>query len=61
MMVDHVQNEQVNGGEWFYTSGDDHFSQGPSRGTVTVVRPGRTVKEILRAPAEAERAGRRLQ
>jgi len=53
VMVDHVQNEQVvEVGEWFYTSGDDRiFPKGHPVGTVIAVRPGRTVKEILVSPS----------
>jgi len=53
VMVDHVQNEQVvEVGEWFYTSGDDRiFPKGHPVGTVIAVRPGRTVKEILLSPS----------
>ena len=53
VMVDHVQNEQtVEPGEWFYTSGDDRiFPKGHPVGTVIAVRPGRTVKEILLSPS----------
>jgi len=52
-MVDHVQNEQVvEIGEWFYTSGDDRiFPKGYPVGTVTAARPGRTVKEIVLTPS----------
>src|SRR6185369_13833857 len=52
-MVDHVQNEQVvEIGEWFYTSGDDRiFPKGYPVGTVIAVRPGRTVKEIFLSPS----------
>ncbi|HSP70617.1 MAG TPA: rod shape-determining protein MreC [Bryobacteraceae bacterium] len=53
VMVDHVQNEQVvEPGEWFYTSGDDRiFPKGHPVGTVIAVRPGRTVKEIVLSPS----------
>ena len=53
MIVDYVQNEQnVEVGEWFYTAGDDRiFPQGLLAGTVTAVRPGRTVKEIFLSPS----------
>ena len=52
-IVDYVQNEQtVEVGEWFYTSGDDRiFPKGLLAGTVTSVRPGRTVKEIFLSPS----------
>lgn len=51
--VDYVQNEEkVEAGEWFYTSGDDRiFPKGFPAGQVTVVRPGRTFKEIYIAPS----------
>lgn len=51
--VDYVQNEQnVEVGEWFYTAGDDRiFPRGLLAGTVTAVRPGRTVKEIFLDPS----------
>ena len=53
VMVDYVQNEQnVELGEWFYTSGDDRiFPKGVPVGTVTVTRPGRTVKTISVNPS----------
>jgi rod shape-determining protein MreC len=53
VIVDYVQNEQtVEQGEWFYTSGDDRiFPKGLPAGTVTAVRPGRTVKEIFLSPS----------
>jgi rod shape-determining protein MreC len=53
VLVDYVQNEQnVEVGEWFYTAGDDRiFPKGLLAGTVTVVRPGRTVKEIFLSPS----------
>jgi rod shape-determining protein MreC len=40
--VDYVQNEEkVETGEWFYTSGDDRiFPKGMPAGQVTAVRPG---------------------
>jgi rod shape-determining protein MreC len=52
-MVDYVQNEQnVEVGEWFYTAGDDRiFPKGLPAGTVTAVRPGRSVKEIFLSPS----------
>ena len=52
-IVDYVQNEQtVEIGEWFYTAGDDRiFPKGLPAGTVTAVRPGRTVKEIFLSPS----------
>jgi rod shape-determining protein MreC len=53
VLVDYVQNEQnVEVGEWFYTAGDDFiFPKGLPAGTVTAVRPGRTVKEIVLSPS----------
>ncbi|MGA3186079.1 MAG: rod shape-determining protein MreC [Bryobacteraceae bacterium] len=46
--IEHVQNEQkVDQGEWFYTSGDDRiFPKGRPVGEVTTVRQGKTEKEI---------------
>jgi rod shape-determining protein MreC len=46
--IEHVQNEQkVDQGEWFYTSGDDRiFPKGRPVGEVTSVHPGKTEKEI---------------
>ncbi len=51
--VDYVQNEEaLEQGEWFYTSGDDRiFPKGLPVGQVTVVRPGKTRKEIYVSPA----------
>jgi rod shape-determining protein MreC len=53
VIVDYVQNEQtVEVGEWFYTAGDDRiFPKGLIAGTVTAVRPGRSVKEIILNPS----------
>ncbi len=52
VIVDYVQNEEkVDVGEMFYTSGDDRiFPKGMPIGKVTVVRPGRTFKEIYLNP-----------
>jgi rod shape-determining protein MreC len=52
-MVDYVQNEeQVEQGEWFYTSGDDGvFPKGLPVGSVTVVRQGNPNKLIYLAPS----------
>jgi rod shape-determining protein MreC len=52
-IVDYVQNEeQVEPGEWFYTSGDDLiFPKGMPVGTVRVVRPGKVFKEIFLDPS----------
>src|SRR5271169_2796637 len=46
--IEHVQNEQkVDQGEWFYTSGDDRiFPKGLPVGEVTTVHQGKTEKEI---------------
>lgn len=46
--IEHVQNEQkVDPGEWFYTSGDDRiFPKGLPVGEVTAVHQGKTEKEI---------------
>src|SRR6267154_549465 len=46
VMVDYVQNEQkVELGEWFYTSGDDRiFPKGLPVGEVTVVRKGKSTQ-----------------
>jgi rod shape-determining protein MreC len=53
VIVDYVQNEEkVEQGEWFYTSGDDLiFPKGLPVGEATVVRPGKTRKEIYVAPS----------
>ena len=52
-IIDYVQNEEkVDVGEMFYTSGDDRvFPKGLPVGTVTVVRPGKTFKEIYVVPS----------
>jgi rod shape-determining protein MreC len=51
--VDFVQNEEkVDVGEMFYTSGDDRvFPKGTPVGRVNVVRPGKTFKEIYIVPS----------
>ncbi|HEY1759597.1 MAG TPA: rod shape-determining protein MreC [Bryobacteraceae bacterium] len=51
--VEHVQNEQtVDQGEWFLTSGDDGiFPRGTPVGQVTIVREGRNQKEIYVTPS----------
>jgi rod shape-determining protein MreC len=51
--VDYVQNEEkVDKGEWFYTSGDDRvFPKGLPVGQVSVVRQGRNNKEIYLIPS----------
>ena len=52
VMVDDVQNEQtVDQDEMFYTSGDDGiFPKGLPAGQVTIVRAGRSRKEIYLTP-----------
>lgn len=52
VIVDYVQNEEkVEVGETFYTSGDDRiFPKGMPVGRVSVVRPGKTFKEIFLVP-----------
>ena len=51
--VDYVQNEEkVEVGEWFFTSGDDRmFPEGLPGGHVTRVRDGQPFKEILVEPS----------
>ncbi|MDX2180915.1 MAG: rod shape-determining protein MreC [Bryobacteraceae bacterium] len=57
VIVDYVQIEQpVEQGEWFYTSGDDRvFPKGLPVGQASVVRQGRTFKEIFVAPSGFQR------
>src|ERR1700676_2747925 len=52
-LVDYVQNEEkVDGGEWFYTSGDDRiFPKGFPVGQVSAARHGKTFKEIYLNPS----------
>ena len=52
-LVDYVQNEEhVDVGEWFYTSGDDRiFPKGFPVGQVTASSNGKTFKEIYIAPS----------
>ena len=52
-MVDYIQNEEkLEQGEWFYTSGDDRiFPKGLPVGEATVVRPGKTHKEVYVTPS----------
>ena len=52
-IVDYVQNEEkVDVGEWFYTSGDDRvFPKGIPVGQVNVIRPGKMFKEIYVVPS----------
>jgi rod shape-determining protein MreC len=51
--VDYVQNEEkVESGEWFYTSGDDRiFPKGMPAGLVTVARSGNPFQEIMVEPS----------
>jgi len=51
--VDYVQNEEkVESGEWFYTTGDDRiFPKGLPIGRVTVARSGNPFQEILVEPS----------
>ncbi len=53
LMVDYIQNEQkVDPGEWFYTSGDDRiFPKGMPVGQVAVVRNGKAQKEVFLTPS----------
>ena len=53
VLIDHVQNEQaVDVGELFFTSGDDRiFPKGLPAGEVTVARPGKIAKEIYLTPS----------
>ncbi len=53
VMVDNVQNEEkVEEGEWFVTSGQDLiFPRGLKVGKVTVVRTGKSNKEIYLTPS----------
>jgi rod shape-determining protein MreC len=53
VIVDYVQNEEkVEQGEWFDTSGDDlTFPKGHPVGEATVVRPGKSRKEIFVTPS----------
>ena len=52
-VIDYVQNEEkVDVGEWFYTSGDDRvFPKGLPLGAANVVRTGKTFKEIFVVPS----------
>lgn len=51
--VKYIQNEEtVDPGEWFYTSGDDGvFPEGLPVGQVTVARPGNSNKQVLLTPS----------
>jgi len=55
-LVDYVQNEEhVDIGEWFYTSGDDRiFPKGFPVGQVTAAPNGKTFKEIYVSPSGAQ-------
>jgi len=55
-LVDFVQNEEkVDVGEMFYTSGEDRiFPKGMPVGVATVVRDGKTFKEIYVVPASMQ-------
>lgn len=57
LLVDYIQNEQpVEVGEAFYTSGDDRlFPKGLPVGPVRVARQGKLFKEIYVAPAAFEK------
>jgi rod shape-determining protein MreC len=57
VIVDYVQNEEkVEVGEMFYTSGDDRiFPKGMPVGRVTVVRPAQPFKEIYVVPSAFQR------
>ncbi len=52
-IVDHIQNEdKVEVGEWFYTSGDDRvFPKGLPVGQVRSVQNGKQLKQIVVTPA----------
>jgi rod shape-determining protein MreC len=52
LLVDYIQNEQkVEVGEMFFTSGDDRiFPKGIPVGQATVVRPGKAFQEVFVAP-----------
>jgi len=56
-LVDYVQNEQrVERGEWFYTSGDDGvFPKGFPAGPVAATQPGNSFQEISVTPAGLQR------
>jgi rod shape-determining protein MreC len=55
-IIDHIQNEdKVEVGEWFYTSGDDRvFPKGLPAGQVRSVHDGRILKDIVLSPAALE-------
>ena len=56
VIVDYVQNEQkVDAGEWFYTSGDDRiFPKGLPVGVVKAVRQGKARKDVQIEPSGLE-------
>jgi rod shape-determining protein MreC len=58
-LVDYVQNEEaVDSGEWFYTSGDDRiFPRGFPVGQVSAARNGKTFKEIYLRPSGMQGGG----
>jgi rod shape-determining protein MreC len=51
--VDYIQNEEkVEKGEWFFTSGDDRvFPKGLPVGQATAVRQGKRTKDVFIAPS----------
>ncbi len=53
VMVDYIQNEEkVDQGEWFFTSGDDRvFPKGMPVGRVSSAKPGRTFQDVLVVPS----------
>jgi len=58
-LVDYVQNEEpVEVGEWFYTSGDDRiFPRGFPVGRVAAVQNGKTFKQIYVTPSGMQGGG----
>jgi len=52
-IVDYIQNEEkVDPGEWFFTSGDDRvFPRGLPAGQVQAVHKGKALKEVRLAPS----------
>ncbi|MCC7175869.1 MAG: rod shape-determining protein MreC [Bryobacterales bacterium] len=55
--IDYLQNEEkVQVGEWFYTSGDDRlFPRGLPVGQVRSAAPGRTFQDVVLAPSGLSR------
>jgi rod shape-determining protein MreC len=55
-LVDHLENDEpVEVGEWFYTSGDDRvFPRGLPVGRVKRARRGKTFQEVIVAPSGME-------